>query len=41
LPDDAYWHFRMTTYAGDSQSSLSPETMFDAAVWALSQPAGR
>jgi hypothetical protein len=41
LPDDAYWHFRVTTYAGSSSSSLAPEIMVDAAVWALSQPAGQ
>jgi len=41
LPDDAYWHFRVTTYAGNGSSALSPEAMLDAAAWALSQPAGR
>jgi hypothetical protein len=41
LPDDRYWHFRTTTYAGDGPSALSPEAVLDAAVWALSQPAGR
>jgi hypothetical protein len=41
LPDVTYWHFRVTTYAGDGASSLSPDAMLDAAAWALSQPAGR
>ena len=41
VPDAAYWHFRMTTVNGTSGAALGPESLVDAATWALLQPVGR
>jgi hypothetical protein len=40
LPDSDYWHFRMVTVNGSS-GIVTPESMVEAAEWALAQPGGR
>lgn len=41
LPDPAYWHFRMVTADGSTDTALTPQSIVDAATWALAQPVGR
>ena len=41
LPDEKYWHFRMVTVNGPADDALSPNSVVDAAKWAVAQPVGR
>lgn len=40
LPDEKYWHFRMMTVNGSAGDTLSPNSVVDAARWAVAQPVG-